>query len=134
MCNPLQFRPVVPTQQGQPFISPSSQQYQQVGQGIPPSNMGMPPSQPLQFSQPMQQYPPRPSQPGHGMPSSQGLPISYIQTRPIQSGQPQSQQPAPPFSNQMPFSSSYSVRSLTKIILAGTLYLIFLNYLYYVLR
>ncbi|KAF3447471.1 hypothetical protein FNV43_RR12657 [Rhamnella rubrinervis] len=106
---PMQFRPVVPSQQGQPFISPSSQQYQPVGQGIPSSNIGMPPSQPMQFSQPMQQYAPRPSQPGHGMPSSQGLPISYIQTRPIQSGQPQSQQPAPPFSNQMPpFSSSYS--------------------------
>lgn len=107
MRNPLQFRPVVPSQQGQPF----SQQFQ--------PNIGMPsgPGQPLQFSQPMQQYPPRPSQPGP-MPSSQGLPISYIQTRPITSGPPQSQQPAPPFSNQMPglagagapFSSSYSVR------------------------
>lgn len=114
-----QFRPMVPNQQGQPFIS-SSQQFQPVGQGIPPPNVGMPPahSQPLQFSQPMQQYPPRPSQPGHVIPSSQGLPMSYIQTRPIAPGPPQSQQPAAPFANQMPglpgaampFSSSYSVR------------------------
>lgn len=109
-----QFRPMVPNQQGQPFIS-SSQQFQPVGQGIPPPNIGMPPahSQPLQFSQPMQQYPPRPSQPGHVIPSSQGLQMSYIQTRPIAPGPPQS---AAPFANQMPglpgaampFSSSYS--------------------------
>ncbi|EXC51391.1 Pre-mRNA-processing factor 40-A-like protein [Morus notabilis] len=106
---------MVPNQHGQPFI-PSSQQFQPVGQGIPPPNLGMHPahSQPVQFSQQMQQYPPRPSQPGHPMPSSQGLPMSYIQTRPIAPGPPQSQQHAAPFTNQMPpggampFSSSYS--------------------------
>lgn len=108
---------MVPNQHGQPFI-PSSQQFQPVGQGIPPPNLGMHPahSQPVQFSQQMQQYPPRPSQPGHPMASSQGLPMSYIQTRPIAPGPPQSQQHAAPFTNQMPpggampFSSSYSVR------------------------
>ncbi|PQP93470.1 pre-mRNA-processing protein 40A isoform X1 [Prunus yedoensis var. nudiflora] len=113
----LQYRPVVPTQQGQQFIQSASQQFQPVGQGIPSSNVGMPASQSqqLQFSQPMQPYPLRPSQPGHATPSSQALPMQYMQTRPITSVPSQSQQPALPFNNQMPglagggmpYSSSY---------------------------
>ncbi|RXH72903.1 hypothetical protein DVH24_012587 [Malus domestica] len=106
-----QYRPVVPTQQGQQFISPAPQQFQPVGQGIPSPNVGMPASQSqqLQYSQPMQPYPLRPSQPGHPH-SSQALPMQYMQTRPITSIPSQSQQPVPPFNNQMPgmpYSSSY---------------------------
>ncbi|KAM1527173.1 hypothetical protein ACFXTI_016372 [Malus domestica] len=109
--SPLQYRPVVPTQQGQQFISPAPQQFQPVGQGIPSPNVGMPASQSqqLQYSQPMQPYPLRPSQPGHPH-SSQALPMQYMQTRPITSIPSQSQQPVPPFNNQlpgMPYSSSY---------------------------
>ncbi|CAB4266162.1 unnamed protein product [Prunus armeniaca] len=113
----LQYRPVVPTQQGQQFIQSASQQFQPVGQGIPSSNVGMPASQSqqLQFSQPMQPYPLRPSQPGHATPSSQAVPMQYMQMRPITSAPSQSQQPALPFNNQMPglagggmpYSSSY---------------------------
>ncbi|XP_068312816.1 pre-mRNA-processing protein 40A-like isoform X1 [Pyrus communis] len=107
--SPLQYRPVVPTQQGQQFIPPASQQFQPVGQGIPSPNVGMPgsQSQQLQYSQPMQPYPLRPSQPGHAH-SSQALPMQYMQTRPTVPSQ--SQQPVPPFNNQMPgmpYSSSY---------------------------
>ncbi|CAN6682305.1 unnamed protein product [Malus baccata var. baccata] len=106
-----QYRPVVPTQQGQQFISPAPQQFQPVGQGIPSPNVGMPASQSqqLQYSQPMQPYPLRPSQPGHPH-LSQALPMQYMQTRPITSIPSQSQQPVPPFNNQMPgmpYSSSY---------------------------
>ncbi|XP_062098963.1 pre-mRNA-processing protein 40A [Humulus lupulus] len=111
-----QFRPMIPNQQGQPFLPSASPQFQPVGQGMLHPNLGMPgvQSQPMHFSQPMQPYPPRPGQGGHAMPSSQGLSMSYIQTRPIAPGPPQTQQPGPPFTNQMPggagmpFSSPYS--------------------------
>ena len=110
---------MISNQQGQHFVPSVSQQFHPVGQGIPPSNVGMPPhqGQVQQYPQPMQ-YPPRPSQAGHALPSSQ--PMSYMQTRPITSGgPPPSQQPAHPYTNQMPglagagmpFSSSYSVRA-----------------------
>ncbi|KAK9946354.1 hypothetical protein M0R45_011823 [Rubus argutus] len=97
----LHYRPMVPTQQGQHFISSASQQFQPqpVGQG-----------QPLQYSQQMQPYPLRPSQPGHAQPSSQALPMPYYQPRPVNSVPSHSQQPAPPFNNQMPgmpYPSSY---------------------------
>ncbi|KAM5565918.1 pre-mRNA-processing protein 40A [Rosa sericea] len=94
-----QYRPMVPTQQGQHFISSAPQQFQPVGQG-----------QPLQYSQQMQPYPLRPSQPGHAQPSSQALPMPYYQPRPVASVPSHSQQPAPPFNNQMPgmpYPSSY---------------------------
>ncbi|KAL6207966.1 hypothetical protein ACLB2K_018918 [Fragaria x ananassa] len=93
-----QYRPMVPAQQGQHFISPGSQQFQPVGQG-----------QPLQYSQQMQPYPLRPNQP-HAQPSLQALPMPYYQPRPVTSVPPHSQQPAPPFNNQipgMPYPSSY---------------------------
>ena len=115
----LQFRPVVPTQQGQPFISSASQQFRPVGQGYP-SNVAMPagPGQPLQFSQPIQQLPSRPTLPGHAMPSSQAMQLPYGQTnRPLASVPLQSQHSAP-LTNHMPgsagpgvpISSSYTVR------------------------
>ncbi|KAK4559903.1 hypothetical protein RGQ29_008904 [Quercus rubra] len=110
----MQFRPV-PTQQGQPFVPPASQQFRPMGQGFP-SNVAMPagPSQPLQFSQPIQQLPSRPTLPGHAMPSSQGIQLPYGQTnRPLASMPLQSQQSAPALVNHMPgsgipISSSYT--------------------------
>lgn len=117
---PLQFRPV-PTQQGQQFVPSVSPQFRPVGQGYP-SNVGMPvsQSQQLQFSQPIQQLPSRPNQPGHTTPPSQAVQMSYVQTnRPHASVPLQSQQSAPPLTNHMPglagsgipISSSYTVRS-----------------------
>lgn len=118
---PLQFRPVVPTQQGQPYVPSVSPQFRPVGQGFP-SNVGMPvsQSQQLQFSQPIQQLPSRPNQPGHTTPPSQAVQMSYVQTnRPHASVPMQSQQSGPPLTNHMPglagsgipISSSYTVRS-----------------------
>lgn len=112
----MQFRPAVNPQQGQSFIQAASQQFRPIGQGISSSPVGMPSgqSQTLQFSQPMQQYPPRPTQPGH---ATQAIQMPYIQqNRPLTSGSPQSQQTAHPLSNQMPglvgsgmpLSSSYT--------------------------
>ncbi|KAF7817419.1 pre-mRNA-processing protein 40A [Senna tora] len=93
----MQFRPVIPAQQGQPFAPTTSQQFGPVGQGISSSNVGMPvvQSQQLQYSQPMQQLNPRPIQPGHGAP--------YIQTnRPMVSAPLHSQQTVPHLGNHMP--------------------------------
>lgn len=91
----MQFRPVIQAQQGQPFGH--------AGHAIPP-HMGMPvQGQQLQYSQPMQQLTPRPMQPGHPAPSSQAIPMPYIQTnRPMTSIPPHSQQTGPPLSNHMP--------------------------------
>ncbi|KAG6786430.1 hypothetical protein POTOM_008031 [Populus tomentosa] len=97
-----QFRPIVPAQQGQPFIPVASQQFRPVGQGMPSSHVGMPAaqSQPLQFLQPIQQLPPWTNQPGPGAPSAQALSMPYVQpNRPLTSSQ--TQQTAPPLSNHM---------------------------------
>ncbi|KDP41586.1 hypothetical protein JCGZ_15993 [Jatropha curcas] len=109
-----QFRSVVPAQQGQPYIP---QQFRPVGQGMP-SNVGMLPgqSQTLQFSQPMQQLPQWPNQPGHAT-ASQAVPLPYAHpNRLLTSGPPQLQQTAPPVSNHatglgmsgVPLSSPYA--------------------------
>ncbi|KAG4934293.1 hypothetical protein JHK87_048295 [Glycine soja] len=101
----LQFRPVIQAQQGQPFVPMNSQQFGPAGHAIPSSNAGMPviQGQQLQYSQPMQQLTPRPMQPGHPVPSSQAIPMQYIQTnRPLTSIPTHSQQTVPPFSNHMP--------------------------------
>ncbi|KAL5780053.1 hypothetical protein ACOSQ2_010790 [Xanthoceras sorbifolium] len=101
-----QYRPGLPTQQGQSFIPAPSQQFRPVGPGISSSNVGMPAiqSQPVQFSQPMQQFPPRPSQSVHSaMPSSQAIPAPYGQpNRPFTAGSPQSQHTAPAMNSHMP--------------------------------
>ncbi|KAK4284452.1 hypothetical protein QN277_001284 [Acacia crassicarpa] len=56
---PLQFRPAVPAQQSQQFIS----QHYPIGPGVPMMNVGMPSqNQQPQFVQPIQQMPPRPGQ------------------------------------------------------------------------
>ncbi|KAK0576564.1 hypothetical protein LWI29_019706 [Acer saccharum] len=115
-----QFRPVLPTQQGQSFVPAPSQQFRPGGPGFSPSNVGMPAiqSQPVQFSQPMQQFPPRLGQPVHSaMPSSQAIPALYGQTnRPLTAGSPQSHHTGPAMNNHMsglgapgmPPSSSYT--------------------------
>ncbi|XWS21317.1 hypothetical protein CRYUN_Cryun30bG0045300 [Craigia yunnanensis] len=113
-----QFRPVVPAQQGQHFVPAASQQFRPVGQ-VPSSNVGMPvvQDQQMQFSQPMQQFPPRPNQPGLSTPSAQTIQIQYGQTnRPLTSESLQSHQTAPHWYSHMPGlgtpvmppSSSYS--------------------------
>ncbi|PPS03321.1 hypothetical protein GOBAR_AA17344 [Gossypium barbadense] len=99
-----QFRPVVPTQQGQHFVPAASQQFRPVGQ-VPSPNIGMPAvqNQQMQFSQPMQQFPPRPNQPGLSTPSQQPIQVQYGQTnRPLTSEPPQSHQSAPPLNSHMP--------------------------------
>lgn len=101
----LQFRPVIQAQQGQPFAPMASQQFGPSGHAIPSSNVGIPvvQNQQLQYSQPMQQLTPRPIQPGHPAPSSQAIPMPYIQTnRPLMSVPPHSQQTVPHLSNHMP--------------------------------
>ncbi|GFZ10139.1 pre-mRNA-processing protein 40A [Actinidia rufa] len=107
----MQFRPMIPSQQGQPFIpaASASQQFRPVGQGISSSNIGIPSNQNQapQYSQPMQQLPPRPAH-------AQSIPMPYIQQNmPLASSSPQSQQTAVPLNNHMhglggpgvPFSS-----------------------------
>ncbi|GAB4839275.1 hypothetical protein Ancab_028802 [Ancistrocladus abbreviatus] len=119
----MQFRPVVPAQQGQPFLPTSSMQFHPVGQTVS-SNVGMPAgqSQPMLFSQPMQQLPPRPGLPGHT--PSQAMPMPYLQqNRPITSGPPLTQQSAPTFGNHMPgvggqgmpLSSSYTFQPVSQM-------------------
>ncbi|KAK4341997.1 hypothetical protein RND71_037813 [Anisodus tanguticus] len=112
---PMHFRPPLSTQQGQQFAPPisASPQYRPVGQT---PNSGMPPGQGQlpQFSQTMQQFPPRPGQPGHGTPSSQAIQMPYIQSNMLQ---PQTVNP--PLNSHIPgvsgagnpFSSSYTVQS-----------------------
>ncbi|XVF64223.1 hypothetical protein PTKIN_Ptkin09bG0151300 [Pterospermum kingtungense] len=113
-----QFRPVVPAQQGQHFVPLASQQFRPVGQ-VPSSNVGMPVVQDhqMQFSQPMQQFPPRPNQPGLSTPPGQPIQGPYGQAnRSLTSESTQSHQTAPPWNNHMlglgapgmPPSSSYS--------------------------
>ncbi|PPD70121.1 hypothetical protein GOBAR_DD32994 [Gossypium barbadense] len=97
-----QFRPVVPTQQGQHFVPAASQQFRPVGQ-VPSPNIGMPAvqNQQMQFSQPMQQFPPRPNQPGLSTPSQQpiqespGVPPSSYGFAPSSFGLPQNNVSAP---------------------------------------
>ncbi|KAK4434333.1 Pre-processing protein 40A [Sesamum alatum] len=96
---PMQFRPGAQTSQVPPFMPPpGAQPFHPAGQA---QNLGMPPgqSQPPPFSQPMQQFLPRPAQPGHAAPSSYPQ-----QNMPISSGMPQ---PTPP-GHGVPFSSSYT--------------------------
>ncbi|XP_057490186.1 pre-mRNA-processing protein 40A-like isoform X2 [Actinidia eriantha] len=119
----MQFRPMIPSQQGQPFIPAvsASQQFRPVGQGISSSNIGIPSNQsqaPPQYSQPMQQLPPRPALPAHG----QSIPMPYIQPNmPLTSSSPLSQQTAVPLNNHMhglggpggPFSSYTAQHTVT---------------------
>lgn len=103
-----QFRPATQAQQGQTFIPPQgAQQFHPSGQA---QNLGMSPgqSQPPPFSQPMQQFLQRPSQPGHAVPSS--YPQSSM---PNTSGMAPPQSTPP--SHGVSFATSYSVRNLPNI-------------------
>lgn len=75
-----QFRQVVPAQQPQQFNPMPSQHFYPVGRGVPLMNVGLP-HQTLQpqFSQPMQQLPPRAGQPGHATLPSQAIPLPVAQ-------------------------------------------------------
>ncbi|XP_062176471.1 pre-mRNA-processing protein 40A-like isoform X2 [Alnus glutinosa] len=75
-----QFRQVGPAQQSQQFNPVPSQHFYPVGRGVPLMNVGLPPQslQP-QFSQPMQQFPPRAGQPGHATLPSQAIPLPIAQ-------------------------------------------------------
>lgn len=117
---PMQYRSAMPGQQGQPFVSPVSAapHFRPVGQ---PQNIVMQPgqSQAPQFPQPMQQYPPRPTQSGNGAPSSQPMSMPYVQPNmPPTPGSSQPQQ-AGSLSNHVPgiggpgipFPSSYAIQN-----------------------
>ncbi|KAJ1397274.1 WW domain [Sesbania bispinosa] len=113
---PVQFRPVVPTQQPQQFVPMPSQHYQPVGHGVPMINVGMPPqNQPPQFSQPIQPLPPRPSQqlplPSQAIPLPIARPNMQISSESMMP-QPDSQAPngyAPGLGGPgVPLSSSYT--------------------------
>ncbi|BBH09725.1 pre-mRNA-processing protein 40B [Prunus dulcis] len=114
----FQFRPVVPAPHSQEFISVASQNFQHVGRGVPLMNVRLPPPthQP-QFSQPMQQLPPRSGQPGHGMLPSQAIPLPVSQPNrnfasELPLPQPNSQGPNNAMPNlggpRTPLSSSYT--------------------------
>ncbi|KAI5397189.1 hypothetical protein KIW84_063129 [Lathyrus oleraceus] len=62
---------------GQPFVPMTSQQF---GHAVLSSNVGVPviQGQQLQYSQQMQQLPPRQIQPGHLVSSPQGIPMPYV--------------------------------------------------------
>ncbi|XP_054786408.1 pre-mRNA-processing protein 40A-like isoform X2 [Prosopis cineraria] len=105
---PLQFRPAVPAQQSQQFIS---QHYPPLGPGVPLMNVGMPSqNQQPQFVQSIQQMPPRP---GQQLPMS--LPVARA-NMPIQSESmvPQSDSQTPNGytpglgGSGLPLSSSYT--------------------------
>uniref|UniRef100_A0A2P2KES2 Pre-mRNA-processing protein 40A n=1 Tax=Rhizophora mucronata TaxID=61149 RepID=A0A2P2KES2_RHIMU len=108
---PVQFRPAVPPQQSQHFIPVAPPHFQSVGRGVTVMNPGLPPHpQQLQFPQPMQHLPSRPSQPAHLPPSSQA--IALPTTQPAAPPPPTVQTPsnyAPGFGGLgAPLSSSYT--------------------------
>ncbi|KAF7811100.1 pre-mRNA-processing protein 40A-like isoform X1 [Senna tora] len=110
---PLQFRPAVPAQQSQQFIS---QHYQPIGPGVPLMNVGMPSqNQQPQFAQPVQQLPSRPGQqlplPSQAIPLPVARPNMHIPSESMMP-QPDSQTPngyAPGLGGSgIPLSSSYT--------------------------
>lgn len=120
-----QFRPIIPAQPGQTFISSSAQQFQLAGQNISSSNVGGPAGQvqPHQYPQSMQQLVPRPGHPSYVTPSSQAIQMPYVQTRPLTSVPPQPQQNVPAPNNHMhglgahgvPLSSPYTFQPMSQM-------------------
>ncbi|WOK94974.1 pre-mRNA-processing protein 40A-like isoform X1 [Canna indica] len=114
----MQFRTMVPNPQTHQFIAAASQQFRPVAQGMPGANVPLPTGQAQMphFSQSTQHLPPISGQPGQVPPSSQGIPMSYVQaSRPIPSGTlPPQQNAQVPNSVPnlpgvgMPLSSSYT--------------------------
>ncbi|XP_022941011.1 pre-mRNA-processing protein 40A-like [Cucurbita moschata] len=98
-----QFRPNIPAQPGQTFISSSAPQFQSAGQNISSSNVGIPAGQvqPHQYPQSVPQFVPRPSHRGYITPLSQGIQMPYVPTRSLTSVPPQSQQNVSAPNNQM---------------------------------
>ncbi|KAL0545547.1 hypothetical protein IC582_015433 [Cucumis melo] len=120
-----QFRPVIPAQPGQTFISSSAQQFQLAGQNISSSNVGVPAGQvqPHQYPQSMPQLVPRPGHPSYVTPSSQPIQMPYVQTRQLTSVPPQSQQNVAAPNNHMhglgahgvPLSSPYTFQPMSQM-------------------
>lgn len=108
---------VPPTHQ---FVPAACQPFRPVAQGMPGPNVVMPTGQTQMPHFPQSQHlPPISGQPGQVLPSSQGIPLPYVQaSRPIISGSLPPQQNAQVTSNVpnlpslgMPLSSSYTVIS-----------------------
>lgn len=139
----LQFRPVIPAQPGQTFISSSAQQFQLAGQNISSSNVGVPAGQvqPHQYPQSMPQLVPRPGHPSYVTPSSQPIQMPYVQTRQLTSVPPQSQQNVAAPNNHMhglgahgvPLSSPYTVilTFITRCLLAFSVHSRIRLFIYY---
>ncbi|XP_064973530.1 pre-mRNA-processing protein 40A-like isoform X1 [Musa acuminata AAA Group] len=112
---PMQFRTLVPpTHQ---FVPAACQPFRPVAQGMPGPNVAMPTGQTQMPHFPQSQHlPPISGQPGQVLPSSQAIPLPYVQaSRPIISGSLPPQQNAQVTSNVpnfpslgMPLSSSYT--------------------------
>ncbi|MCD7472784.1 hypothetical protein HAX54_014146 [Datura stramonium] len=99
----LQFQPMLPPQQAQPYVSGPSQQFQPLGH----ANVAMPP-QPsqIQFPQPMQQVAGRPIVGGHSMPQGPPIPHDFQRNPPLSNNHmPGSGGPS------LPLSSSYNVNA-----------------------
>ncbi|XP_075110862.1 pre-mRNA-processing protein 40A isoform X2 [Nicotiana tabacum] len=109
----LQFQPMLPPQQAQPYVSGPSQQFQPLGH----TNVAMPP-QPsqIQFPQSMQQVAGRPVVGGHSMPQGPPTPHDFQRNRPVTPVQAPFQPNLPMSNNHMPgaggptlpLSSSYN--------------------------
>ncbi|KAG2704779.1 hypothetical protein I3760_05G021100 [Carya illinoinensis] len=99
-----QFRQVVPAQQSQQFNPVPSQHFYPVGLGAPLMNVGLPHHHTLQpqFSQSIQQFPPRPGQLGHATLPSQAIPLPIAQPNMHST----SEKPIPQINSQTP--NSYS--------------------------
>ncbi|GMJ03491.1 pre-mRNA-processing protein 40A [Hibiscus trionum] len=75
-----QFRPVIPSQQPQQFVSVPPQHFQPVARGVTMMNSGFPSQTPQpQFPQVMPQLPARPGQPGHILPAPPAVPLPAAQ-------------------------------------------------------
>ncbi|CAN6162284.1 unnamed protein product [Urochloa humidicola] len=86
---PMQYRPVVPSQQPPQYMPPAAQQFRPVGQPMPGANIGMPGQMP-HFPQPGQHL----SHSSQVPPASQGVPMAYQPARPMSSAPMQPQQQA----------------------------------------
>ncbi|CAM8936542.1 unnamed protein product [Rhodiola kirilowii] len=95
----MQFRPAVPTQQGQSFIPSQSHHY---GQNVYPTNMSAG-NQPHHFPQIMQPFPSAPNPHGYPMSASHAFPNAYGQPNQPHTPGPMQPQPQtnPLFSNNM---------------------------------
>ncbi|PHT67135.1 hypothetical protein T459_31560 [Capsicum annuum] len=75
----LQFQPILPAQQAQPYGSGSSQQFQPLGH----ANVAMPQPSQIQFPQPMQQVTGRPVVGRHSMPQGPPIPQDFQRNLPM---------------------------------------------------